>query len=161
LLSYFYNESPINPKHLQYSPKDIEGKYSIPIANKKGSGLFFNSLTIHANADSKKHTGKIRNCVYVKYILFPENYNREDVKSKRLQYFLLGKNPDPRPYCIDIFGDNFSGSFFPNQDPLKKPLLTPPYNPPITILKENQFLGYGFDEKDYVDALQKIEKYKY
>jgi len=152
----------VNPKHIQYSPKDLEGKYSIPIANKKRSGLFFNNTLHHANVDiTKKNVSRIRNCVYVKYIPFPENYDREFVKSIRLDYFLLGKNPDPRPYCIDIFGDNYSGPYFPNMDPTKKPLLVPPYKPPIKILKENNFLGYGFNLNDLEKKQFVLQKWDY
>jgi len=124
--------------------------------------LFFNSLLFHANIDPIIiNTQRIRNCVYVKYILFPCNYDKEFVKEIRMDYFLSGKNPDPRPYCIDIFGDNYSGPYYPNKDPLKKPLLIPPYKPPINVLKENKFLGYGFDETDLATKLGKIQNYTY
>jgi len=161
-MTYFFNESPCNPKNIQYSPTDSEGEYWIPIANKKRSGLFFNSLLVHANIDSTTiDVKKIRNCVYVKYILFPENLSKEFVKSVRLDYFLLGKNPDPRPYCIDIFGDNYSGPYFPNKNPLKKPLFIPQYCPPVKILKENNFLGYGFNESDLNSKWSKIKTFVY
>jgi len=116
----------------------------------------------HANADPTiSDVEKIRVCVYVKYILYPENYDREFVKNIRLEYFLAGKNPEPRPYCLDIFGDNYSGPFFPNPNPSKKPLLTPNYSPPIHILKENNYLGYGFDQRDLNEKLQILEQCRY
>jgi len=97
----------------------------------------------------------------VKYILFPENYDKEDVKEIRMNYFLSCKNPDSRPYCIDIFGDNYSGPYYPNKDPSKRPLLVPQYKPPFEVLEKNQYLGYGFDGYDLATKLRKIENYQY
>jgi len=40
-------------------------------------------------------------------------------------------------------------------------LLTPVYRPPINILRDNNFLGYGFNENDYNQKIDAIGKWEY